>query len=111
VKLTGSIILVYSIVIFLTGVVNFIRGDNIIIVFIISGIFGGLLFFCSMMIFKGNFTGVYMALIIAFALGLFFGLNYTKHKELFPSGIVAIISMFSLGFTIYALSNKEQITK
>ncbi len=105
-KLTGTVILIYGIITVIGVIIGYIKASSVLS-FILSAVLGVVLVFCSMMIYKGNFTGVYISLVIAFGLGVFFGLKYTKFDNLMPDGILTIVSMFALGFSVYALSNKE----
>lgn len=109
-KLTSTVIMFYGILVILGGVGAYLRASGIITIAIavISGI---TLIICSGMINKSNFTGVYFSLLISFGLGVFFGLKYSKFDDIMPDGILTILSMFAIGYSVYALSNKEQYTK
>jgi uncharacterized membrane protein (UPF0136 family) len=109
-KFTGTVIFLYGILMFLGGIGAFIKGSGIITISI-AIVSAAALVFCSGLINKANFTGVYLSLLISFALGVFFGLKYSKFDDIMPDGILTILSMFAIGFSVYALSNKEQGSK
>ncbi|GEM_PF-5728821 len=109
-KLAGTVIFLYGILMFLGGIGAFIKGTGILTV-VIAIISAAALVYCSGLINKINFTGVYLSLFISFGLATFFGLKYSKFDDIMPDGILTILSMFAIGFSVYALSNKEQYTK
>ena len=109
-KLTGTVIFLYGILMFLGGIGAFIRSSGFITI-TIAIVSSAALVYCAGLINKENFTGVYFSLFISFGLATFFGLKYSKFDDIMPDGILTILSMFAIGFSVYALSNKEQYTK
>jgi len=107
VKLTHIVILIYGILSIAAGIVGFFKTDTFITL-TICVVSGGILIFASNLIGGANFKGVIIALITSFLLGLFFSLKYTKYGVMMPTGIMTIISMLALGFSVYALTNKDQ---
>lgn len=105
-KLTGTVIMLYAILMVVGGVIAYFKSESILFLFA-TIVFGAVLLYSSALIAGNNFTGVYISLLITFGLGVFFGLRYTKLGSIMPTGIMTILSMFALGFSIYALSNRE----
>jgi uncharacterized membrane protein (UPF0136 family) len=105
-KLTGTVVMVYGILIVIGGVIAYFKTETILFLFA-TIVFGAILLYSAFLISGNNFSGVYMSLLISFGLGVFFGLRYTKLGSIMPVGIMTILSMFALGFSIYALSNRE----
>ena len=109
-KLTHFVILIYGILAITAGIIGFFKTDGILYLIICVSL-GGVLIFSSNLIGAGNFKGVLLALITSFALGLLFALKYTKYCVTMPSGTMTMVSMIALGFTIYAITNKDQYNK
>lgn len=101
--------MLYAILIAAGGMISYFRMDSPVTL-IISVAAGLILVIGAIMTNSGSFGGVYISLLVSFGLGIFFGLRYTKLGGIMPTGLLTIISMFALGFNIYALSNKEQFS-
>ncbi len=109
-KLTGTIIFVYGIIMTLGGIFILARAGGLPSVSS-AIVCGAALIALSKMINKKKFSGVYLSLIVSIFLATFFGLKFSKFNHILPDGILTIVSMFGIGFSVWSLSNREQLTK
>jgi uncharacterized membrane protein (UPF0136 family) len=105
-NLTGTVILIYGIVTLTGGIYGYVSKASTASL-IAGGVSGIILVVCAVLIFKRIFAGVYIALVVALVLAVHFGLSFSKEMKLMPAGVMLVLSLFAVGFTIYALSQKS----
>lgn len=108
-NLTGSVILIYGIIALAGGIFGYVSKGSAPSL-IAGGISGIILIISAVIIFRRNFTGVYIALVAAIVLAVYFGLSFSKEMKLMPAGMMLVLSLVAIGFTVYALSQRNSST-
>lgn len=105
-NLTGSIVLAFGIITLIGGIYGYISKASIISL-IAGGVSGVILIISSIIIFKQNFAGIYISIIVALILAVHFGLSFSRELKIMPAGIMLVLSLIAIGFAVYALSQRE----
>jgi uncharacterized membrane protein (UPF0136 family) len=106
-KSLAIIQLLYGIIAIVGGIIGYVSAKST--VSLIMGIVSGLIILtAAYMLFQNNFTGVYIALVISLILSIVFAIRFTKSFSFMPSGLMLLLSVISLGFSIYSLTKKSE---
>jgi uncharacterized membrane protein (UPF0136 family) len=105
-KLTALIIMIYGLVILLSGIYGFLVNDSIISL-VLGVVFGVTLLGNSYSTLHQNFTGIYITIIVSTVLTIVFGIRLTQTLRILPVGLMFITSVISLGFCVFALSYRK----
>lgn len=90
-KYTGILIIVYSIIVLLGGLIGYLMADSL--PSLISGVvFGAALFTCGMGILKSNATAFLISIALTAVLAVFFVYRYWMTAKMMPAGMMAVIS-------------------
>lgn len=109
-KQSGIIVLIYGLLVLVGGIIGHYKAHSM--ASLVSGIsFGALLLGISWALLKNKLTGMYSALVVAFALDAFFTYRLVISHKFFPSGFMSIISIVVIiALTIYLRKEtKKQI--
>jgi len=91
-KKTGSIVLIYGLLVFVGGLIGHYKSASI--PSLISGIvFGILLLISAFAMFKKKPWGQWSALLLAFILDAFFTWRFAKSLKFFPGGFMSLVSL------------------
>ncbi len=91
-KITATIVCVYSLIILIGGIVGYMKAESI--PSLVSGlVFSVGLFLCSYAISKGKLMAQYAALGITFVLDGFFTHRFAKTLHFIPSGLMSLLSL------------------
>ena|SRR3989442_15529867 len=105
-NLTGTVILIYGILTLAGGIYGYISKASMVSL-IAGSVSGVLLIVSAMLIFRRNFTGVYISLVVAIILAVHFGLSFSREMKLMPAGLMLVLSLTAAGFAIYSLSQRS----
>ena len=108
-NLTGSVILIYGIITLSGGIYGYVSKSSIASL-IAGSVSGIILIISSVIIFRRNFSGVYISLVVAIILAVYFGLSFSKEMKLMPAGMMLVLSLVAIGFAVYALSQRNDGT-
>ena len=91
-KATATIVFIYGLLIFIGGLMGFIKGGSQ--ASLVSGIvFGVALLTSAYLIFKGKLMAQYFALGFTFLLDALFTYRYAKTLHFFPTGFLSLVSL------------------
>lgn len=95
VKLAGWILLIYGFLVILGGVLGHLKTDSGASL-ITGGIFGLSLVFASFGTMNNRLLSTYFSLILVIVLDAFFTYRWLLTFQFFPSGLMALITLFVL---------------
>ena len=91
-KVTATIVFVYGLLIFIGGLIGYIKGSSH--ASLISGsVFGAALLLSAYLISKGKLMAQYFALGLTFLLDALFTYRYAKTLNFFPAGFLSLLSL------------------
>jgi uncharacterized membrane protein (UPF0136 family) len=94
-KKTGSLVILYSALVFIGGLMGYLKAQSI--PSLISGSFFGLVLVVSAIaMIKKKKWGQWSALAIAFLLDAFFTYRFAKTLKFIPSGLMSLISLIMI---------------
>lgn len=89
------ILWIYIVLLFLGGLVGFLKAGSKISL-IMSATFAGILILCNTdVIFKASFAHTLSIIILVFLL-IFFSVRLTKSKKFMPNGLMAVLTLAAL---------------
>ncbi len=92
-KKTGSLVLFYGLLVFVGGLIGYLKSASI--PSLVSGcLFGGLLLVSAWAMIQKKVWGQWSALILAFLLDAFFTWRFAKTLKFLPPGLMSLISLF-----------------
>lgn len=104
-KPQGIIVLVYSLLVITGGIFGFVHANSVPSL-VASSIFGVLLLFSTVLIFKNKPAGLYIGLIVAFLLDAFFTYRFTATHQFMPSGLMSLLSLAVLLVLVLKIRKK-----
>ncbi len=96
-KFNGLVVIVYSIIVLLGGLIGYLRFDSAPSL-IFGSISGAILFASALGIFKKSIIAFFSALTVSALLTIFFSMRYYTTMKLTPAGWMAFLSL--LVFTL-----------
>ncbi len=94
-KKEAIIVLVYGIMVASGGIMGFVKAHSLISL-IMGLVFGIILIFASITLFKKSLLGAYIACIVSLILGATFLFRYCSSQVFFPSAFMALVSALVL---------------
>lgn len=90
-KFTGIIVIIYSILVLLGGLIGYLFAESL--ASLISGtLFGAALFTCGLGILRSNLHAFLASIALSGLLTLFFGYRFWLTAKLMPAGMMGLIS-------------------
>lgn len=94
-NITSLIVIVYAVLVIVGGVFGFVKATSR--PSLIGGLIGGLaLLIAGWGISRGQVWGLQAALVLTFALLVFFAIRYFRTRAFMPGGLMAILSLLAL---------------
>jgi len=101
-KLNGTIVLVYGLLVSVGGLVGYVQAKSI--PSLISGVVSGIVFLVlGWLIWQGSMTAGYTAVSMILLLSLFFGYRFISTSKFMPGGMMLIVSFIALFFILLGL--------
>ncbi|GAB4194458.1 MAG: hypothetical protein Tsb0015_17450 [Simkaniaceae bacterium] len=108
-KLNGYLVLLYSLIVLVGGIIGFIKSNSLISM--LSGsIFCVLLLISSHQIIKEKKSGEKFALFYTLALDAFFTFRFATHPKLMPAGMMLIFSNLLLIMLIIGIKKRANLS-
>lgn len=106
----GTVILIYSILVFAGGVMGFIM-KNSLPSLLGGGIFGLTLVLMSVMTFTLRKWGLYVSFALILLLDAFFSYRFVLSYKFFPSGLMLAVSTLTLVILMVQLQKLSSLSK
>ncbi len=101
-KLSVISIIIYAILLFVGGIIGFIRADSLAS-FFAGSVSAAFLLACVPLLLKGNRTGGIIALCEVLVLDAFFTYRFAQSLAFMPSGLMALLSLAMVAILVSQL--------
>ena len=105
-KIASIVILIYGIISLAGGIYGYAAKQSAVSL-AAGGASGIIMIVCGFAVLRRVYPALYVAIIVALILAVHFGLSFSRAPKLMPAGLMLVMSLLTIGFSVYALSQRE----